>query len=59
MLVTLSSVLLPFEAGLVLGNLLDPLAERLERLGVNRLGATLVLRCSLWARKIAVQNFLR
>jgi predicted PurR-regulated permease PerM len=42
-LVTLSSVLLPFEAGLILGYLLDPLAERLERMGVNRLGATLVL----------------
>ena len=42
-LVTLSSVLLPFEAGLILGYLLDPLAERLERLGVRRLGATLLL----------------
>ena len=41
--VTLSSVLLPFEAGLVLGYLLDPFAERLERLGINRLGATLLL----------------
>jgi predicted PurR-regulated permease PerM len=42
-LVSLSSVLLPFEAGLILGYLLDPLAERLERLGVRRLGATLLL----------------
>lgn len=42
-LVTLSSVLLPFEAGLVLGYLLDPLAGRLERLGIRRLGSTLLL----------------
>jgi predicted PurR-regulated permease PerM len=42
-LMTLSSVLLPFEAGLVLGYLLDPFAERLERLGIRRLGATLLL----------------
>ncbi len=42
-LVTLSSVLLPFEAGLILGYLLDPFAERLERLGMRRLGATLLL----------------
>ena len=42
-LVTLSSVLLPFEAGLILGYLLDPFAERLERMGVRRLGATLLL----------------
>ncbi|WP_131117111.1 AI-2E family transporter [Lichenihabitans psoromatis] len=42
-LVMLSSVLLPFAAGLTLGYLLDPLAERLERLGLGRLGATLLL----------------
>lgn len=44
-----SSVLLPFIAGLVLGYLLDPLADRLERAGLNRLGATLVIliACSL------------
>ena len=42
-LVMLSGVLLPFVAGLTLGYLLDPLAERLERLGINRLGATLLL----------------
>lgn len=43
LLVTLSSVMLPFEAGLILGYLLDPLAARLERLGIRRLGATLLL----------------
>ena len=41
--VQLSSVLLPFEAGLILGYLLDPLAARLQRLGIRRLGATLLL----------------
>ncbi len=37
----LRDVLMPFAAGLVLAYLLDPLADRLERLGMNRLGATL------------------
>lgn len=39
----LSGVLLPFVAGLTLGYLLDPATERLERFGLNRLGATLVM----------------
>ena len=39
----LSSVLLPFVSGITLGYLLDPLAERLERLGLRRLGATIVI----------------
>jgi predicted PurR-regulated permease PerM len=43
LLVTLSSVLMPFAAGLVLAYLLDPLADRLERLGLGRLGATLLI----------------
>ena len=38
-----SGVLLPFLAGLILGYLLDPLADRLERAGFNRLGATLAI----------------
>lgn len=38
-----SGVLLPFMAGLALGYLLDPVADRLERLGLGRLGATLVI----------------
>ncbi len=42
-LVVLRDVLLPFVAGLVLAYLLDPLADRLERLGVNRLVATLTI----------------
>lgn len=39
----LSGVLLPFLAGLTIGYLLDPLADKLERLGLNRLGATIVI----------------
>ncbi len=42
-LVALSGVLLPFAAGLTLGYLLDPLAERLQRLRLSRLSATLIL----------------
>lgn len=38
-----SGVLMPFVAGIALGYLLDPVAERLERLGFNRLGAALVI----------------
>jgi len=39
----LREVLLPFVAGMVLAYLLDPVANRLERLGMNRLVATLVI----------------
>jgi predicted PurR-regulated permease PerM len=39
----LRDVLTPFAAGLVLAYLLDPLADRLERTGLGRLGATLVI----------------
>jgi len=42
-IVLLREVLLPFVAGMVLAYLLDPLASRLERLGMNRLLATLVI----------------
>ena len=38
-----SDVLLPFAAAVVLGYLLDPVVSRLERLGMNRLGATLFI----------------
>ncbi len=38
-----SNVLLPFAAALALGYLLDPVADWLERFGLNRLGATLVI----------------
>jgi predicted PurR-regulated permease PerM len=39
----LREILLPFLAGMVLAYLLDPLATRLERLGMNRLIATLII----------------
>jgi len=42
-LYVLRDMLLPFVAGLALAYLLDPLADRLERLGFNRLWATLVI----------------
>lgn len=38
-----SGVLMPFVAGIALGYLLDPLAGRLQQLGVNRLGAALII----------------
>ena len=41
-----SSILLPFIAGFVLAYFLDPLADRLERLGLPRLAATLVILTS-------------
>ncbi len=39
----LSGVLLPFVAGMALAYLLDPVADRLERIGVSRLIATLMI----------------
>ena len=42
-LVSLSGVLLPFLAGITIAYLLDPLASALERLGLNRLGASALI----------------
>jgi predicted PurR-regulated permease PerM len=42
-IVALHEVLLPFVAGMALAYLLNPLAARIERLGVSRLLATLVI----------------
>jgi predicted PurR-regulated permease PerM len=42
----LRDVLMPFAAGLVLAYLLDPLADRLQKLGLGRLGATLLILVS-------------
>jgi predicted PurR-regulated permease PerM len=39
----LSGILLPFAAGITLGYLLDPVADRLERIGMSRLGAALLM----------------
>ena len=46
LLLLLGSVLLPFIAGLVLAYFLDPVADALERLGLPRLAATLVILVS-------------
>lgn len=46
LLYLLSSILLPFVAGLALAYLLDPVADRLERLGLPRVAATLVILAS-------------
>lgn len=42
-LTTLWSVILPFLVALIIAYLLDPMATRLERLGIGRLGATSLL----------------
>ncbi|MDB5512015.1 MAG: hypothetical protein JWR08_1498 [Enterovirga sp.] len=39
----LSDILLPFVAGAALAYLLDPVADRLQRLGIGRLGATILI----------------
>ena len=39
----LSEILLPFVAGLTIAYLLTPLTDRLERLGINRLAAALII----------------
>jgi predicted PurR-regulated permease PerM len=43
MVVLLRHVLLPFVAAMALAYLLDPLANRLERIGMNRAAATLLI----------------
>ena len=42
-LYVLSGVLMPFAAGLALAYLLDPVADRLQKMGFNRLGASLLI----------------
>lgn len=42
-LAVFSSILLPFLAGMALAYFLDPVADRLERLGLSRLMATIVI----------------
>jgi predicted PurR-regulated permease PerM len=43
LLFILRGILLPFVAGFALAYLLDPLADRLQRIGLSRLAATLVI----------------
>src|SRR3954454_7677186 len=50
----LRDVLLPFVAGAVLAYLLNPVASRLERLGMNRLVATLLIVACLFVLILAV-----
>ena len=51
----LREVLLPFVAGMVLAYLLDPVANRMERLGMNRLLATLaIIACVVAALAIVI-----
>jgi predicted PurR-regulated permease PerM len=42
-LYVLRDILLPFVAGLALAYLLDPIADRFERMGLGRLGATILI----------------
>lgn len=43
LLFVLRDILLPFVAGFAVAYLLDPMADRLERLGIGRLAATLII----------------
>ena len=43
LLYVLGGVILPFAAGLILAYLLDPVADRLQKIGFNRLGASLTI----------------
>ena len=43
LLFVLRGILLPFVAGFALAYLLDPLADRMQKLGVGRLGASLLI----------------
>ena len=54
-----SEILLPFLAGLVLAYFLDPVADALERLGLPRLAATLIIvLASVVALAVALVVFL-
>ncbi len=43
LLFSLSDILLPFVAGFAIAYLLDPVADRLEALGLNRIASTAVI----------------
>jgi predicted PurR-regulated permease PerM len=55
--VLLREVLLPFVAGMALAYLLDPLVNRLERLGLNRAPATLLILAAFFFGVIALLVF--
>ena len=52
--VLLRQVLLPFVAGMALAYLLDPLVNRLERMGMNRAAATLFILASFFVGVITL-----
>src|SRR5262245_8303878 len=52
--VLLRQVLLPFVAGMALAYLLDPLVNRLERMGMNRAAATLFILASFFVGVFAL-----
>src|SRR5581483_4889619 len=52
--VLLREVLLPFVAGMMLAYLLDPVATRLARMGLNRLVATLIIIISFIASVVVL-----
>ena len=54
---TVSAVLAPFVAGLALGYLLDPVADRLQRAGLSRLGASLCILTAFLSVVTAVVFF--
>ncbi len=53
-----SGVLLPFAAAFALGYLLNPVVDRLERLGFNRLGATLLIMACFVLVLVAISIFI-
>jgi len=50
----LSEILLPFVAGLAIAYLLTPLTDRLERFGINRLAAALLIIAVVVGLAIAI-----
>ena len=50
------NVLLPFVAGMALAYFLDPVADRLQRLGLSRLMATVVILLSLLGKKLKMHR---
>ena len=53
-----SGVLLPFAAAFALGYLLNPVVDRLERLGFNRLGATLLIMACFVLVLVTISIFI-
>lgn len=65
-LVSVSGILLPFVLGMLLAYLFDPLADRMERMGLSRTGATAIITVLLftciiggliWLMPVLVKQF--